>query len=721
MIRKCTTLFFLFLFSTMLFSQTAVNVSLTPYGVTPFMVAASTTDMYDYTFNGLRNVGVGTKVYLEVAVTGKKIGTLAFSWIRKPVGATAAINATKDVKNDSTHIVFFTADLPGAYELKVTDGVYFATVVINAAKYLGYTNTMVNGVDTKVNCKTCHATYVANWEKTNHASLFTKAMKATPGISGPADHYSANCIKCHTTGYDVNPTAKNDGFDDLGFVYPTTITSTTYNTLLTQFPEAMKRGDIQCESCHGPASGHLGVTSDQRINVTYDPDVCAWCHESGTNHTVARQFRTALHAKPVDESGSGREGCVRCHTGKGFAQFSNGVKSTDPYFDVTFYPISCAGCHDPHNAKNPKQLRMADAFDAPTGLIKIASADNLGKGAVCVNCHQSRTDPVAALTPTVPSISFRFGPHYGAQGDMFVGRNMLEIGGVKLSKSLHMEYTKALDGCVACHMYNADILDNSKNLIEWGGHTFNMSTFKKDANGNYLKDSHGSNIPDKDHVTACAPCHGGTIVSFDTVPFIMFGSGDHDNDGVVKGLQAEVWGMINKVMAELAKIPGTTMQTEYGQYDAAGKFLPFPVPKNTWTKTQLSAYWNAITAHNDKSGGIHNPKYIVSGLKGAMAAVGLKTAVKQDESIPTEYALFQNYPNPFNPSTTIKFALPKAGTVKVTVYDITGKEVQTLVNNFMNAGTHNIQFNASNIASGVYLYRIQADNFVKVNKMLLVK
>ncbi len=90
-------------------------------------------------------------------------------------------------------------------------------------------------------------------------------------------------------------------------------------------------------------------------------------------------------------------------------------------------------------------------------------------------------------------------------------------------------------------------------------------------------------------------------------------------------------------------------------------------------------------------------------------------------SIPSHFELYQNYPNPFNPSTTIKFALPQSANVKVTVFDIAGKEIQVLVNAFMNAGIHQVQFNANNLASGIYTYKIQSDNFVKVNKMLLVK
>ncbi len=88
---------------------------------------------------------------------------------------------------------------------------------------------------------------------------------------------------------------------------------------------------------------------------------------------------------------------------------------------------------------------------------------------------------------------------------------------------------------------------------------------------------------------------------------------------------------------------------------------------------------------------------------------------------PTSYLLSQNYPNPFNPTTKISFSLPKAGDVKLVVYDILGKEVATLVNDYRTAGTHQVEFNASNLASGVYLYRIEAGEFRDVKRMMLVK
>ncbi len=96
--------------------------------------------------------------------------------------------------------------------------------------------------------------------------------------------------------------------------------------------------------------------------------------------------------------------------------------------------------------------------------------------------------------------------------------------------------------------------------------------------------------------------------------------------------------------------------------------------------------------------------------------------VAQEESaVPTEYLMSQNYPNPFNPSTTIKFQLPKAGNVKINIYNTIGQLVTELVNSELDAGYHTINFDASRYASGVYFYTIKAGDFVNVKKMMLLK
>lgn len=86
-----------------------------------------------------------------------------------------------------------------------------------------------------------------------------------------------------------------------------------------------------------------------------------------------------------------------------------------------------------------------------------------------------------------------------------------------------------------------------------------------------------------------------------------------------------------------------------------------------------------------------------------------------------EFNLAQNYPNPFNPSTTITFNLPQASEVSLKVFNMLGQQVATLINGRMNSGTQSIQFDASNLSSGMYIYRLQAGNISKTKKMMLIK
>ena len=91
------------------------------------------------------------------------------------------------------------------------------------------------------------------------------------------------------------------------------------------------------------------------------------------------------------------------------------------------------------------------------------------------------------------------------------------------------------------------------------------------------------------------------------------------------------------------------------------------------------------------------------------------------ETRPERFELFQNYHNPFNPSTTIKFSLPKASQVKLTVYNVLGQVIAELLDKKLAVGAHQIEFNATSHASGVYIYRIEAGEFTAVKKLLLVK
>ncbi|MFA5405401.1 MAG: T9SS type A sorting domain-containing protein, partial [Ignavibacteria bacterium] len=116
--------------------------------------------------------------------------------------------------------------------------------------------------------------------------------------------------------------------------------------------------------------------------------------------------------------------------------------------------------------------------------------------------------------------------------------------------------------------------------------------------------------------------------------------------------------------------------------------------------------------------------YSESGPHNIWAATGCSgsiTGIGNQNNIPYDYALNQNYPNPFNPTTSIQFSIPKNGLVKLVVYDMLGKEITTLVNEVKTAGIYIVDFNATNLSSGIYFYKITSGEFSSVKKMILVK
>jgi hypothetical protein len=109
------------------------------------------------------------------------------------------------------------------------------------------------------------------------------------------------------------------------------------------------------------------------------------------------------------------------------------------------------------------------------------------------------------------------------------------------------------------------------------------------------------------------------------------------------------------------------------------------------------------------------PNLCITAQLGPVGAQNISTGV------PKVFSLAQNYPNPFNPTTSIKYSVPKTSLVKLVIYDLLGREVSTLVNSAKQPGNYEVEFDASNLASGAYFYRIEAGDFVDVKKMVLIK
>ena len=152
-----------------------------------------------------------------------------------------------------------------------------------------------------------------------------------------------------------------------------------------------------------------------------------------------------------------------------------------------------------------------------------------------------------------------------------------------------------------------------------------------------------------------------------------------------------------------------------GGYDSGRRYYQFMVPKNVGGKLQWPATYTmaSLTWSAGQDLAVETPPDYQN----------ILTAISDNGqgNMPNKFNLSQNYPNPFNPTTNISFTLPKTSNVRLTIYNMLGQRVATLINSKMSAGLHSISFDASHLASGMYIYRLKAGNFTADKKMILLK
>ena len=195
------------------------------------------------------------------------------------------------------------------------------------------------------------------------------------------------------------------------------------------------------------------------------------------------------------------------------------------------------------------------------------------------------------------------------------------------------------------------------------------------------------------------------------------------NDKIIDSLSARLNNQVNGCVYHWSytRCEDTTNQTLFSNYNVKSKTF-----RHDGLMLAHTRYAKNFGISSYDAGEPPPSTYFVSlvgcYINGILYGDTLLTNVMQiSTEIPSSYSLGQNYPNPFNPRTVVSFSLPVAGDVSLKVYDVRGREVQTLVNERLNTGTYETRFDGSGLTSGVYFYRLMSGDFAETKRMLLIK
>jgi hypothetical protein len=416
-----------------------------------------------------------------------------------------------------------------------------------------------------------------NWTGSGHRHIMVKGMQE-------GAHYDINsCGKCHSVGYaQYSSATKSGGFRDV--IRATGFTNATFlanaPTFFKGFPTVLRMSEVQCETCHGPngVAHGTGVTDTIASRFSVSSDVCGTCHGEPPRHGRYQEWRESGHGDfqtAINEAVTGyvatvpstngigtnigtggNSGCVGCHSGQGFPLLLSQLEGTNgnpqsPSRTITgtaatgnlgalsflrstnVQPQTCPTCHPVHNpGKEPGLVgdivilrgdyQSGGAFDGTTPLLPSGfQANGVGKGALCITCHNSRNGGAGATATLHEDGDPNFGlglaaysaPHEACQGDVLMGHNAYYFSSASAVEDINLpNFTKVpqqgrrsahsflADACVTCHLQKAPTdptLGYPPGLDGAGtNHTFAIVTDKTKPAGDQIN-------------ALCAQCHGG--------------------------------------------------------------------------------------------------------------------------------------------------------------------------------------------------------------------
>ncbi|MEX0324884.1 MAG: hypothetical protein AB3N33_02220 [Puniceicoccaceae bacterium] len=542
---------------------------------------------------GLLVVAVGEPVYLEAQVpAGTVVNGVTWSIEQRPLASPPSVAELQDsplgdmpIYSPGDREVLAVAgrkllvpDAVGKYMVQAvvqTDAeALVLTAQVTGATYVGV-GTMGGASPSYPQCALCHQERAVEYMATGHASMFTLAID---GLK--SSHYNSNCIECHTLGGHVEG-VDNGSFsavaDSVGWTFPEVLEPGVWAAM---DPALQAKANIQCEHCHGAGSEHHGDLTTTAVSLSSGD--CGQCHDEEPYHNRNQQWNLSAHsvATRYPTGSERRRSCTGCHSGIAFIERMDGVAQDDRSFE--YEAIVCAACHDPHSAENEHQLRSLADIELENGHMVTEG----GTGKLCMNCHKARRDADSYTDRGVTSS--HFGPHYGVQGDIFNGTNLVEFDGkVQGGASSHLYILE--NSCASCHMQATD-RNNDPFHNKAGDHTFKIVW------DNDTPEDHSDDVP---LTGGCYQCHG-PLDTFD-IPTV-----DYNYDGHLEGLQTEIHHLLEALAMKLPP---------YGEPRVVRD------PDLEYTPMEAKALYNYMAVEEDGSHGMHNPRYVAQILKASIEAV----------------------------------------------------------------------------------------------------
>ncbi|OGO22600.1 MAG: hypothetical protein A2Z28_04945, partial [Chloroflexi bacterium RBG_16_51_9] len=482
-------------------------------------------------------------------------------------------------------------------------------------------------------------------------------------INDPAGHWSANCAACHTVGY--TPGVDNGGFDEAmaaeGWKVPPHGDVGLYTQMLKDFPKTAALANIQCENCHGPNNSllHANKTLDA-ARITLSAEACGACHGEPARHGRFQQWLESGHSGIESTTTPERatsSSCARCHSVQGFLlwlkqgdltksiQGANGNATAAEMTALGFTAdkleaVTCVACHDPHDVgtttgepTNARVRIIDNTMLLPSGF----QAKEVGKGAICITCHNTRN---AVHNIDAPPTSYS-APHTAAQADVLLGENAYFVGVPQRSPHSFVK-----DTCVTCHMEATPPPAEFSYNLAGTNHSFSASTeicgdchsdtlnaealeastedkLHKLAQqmSTYLLSKMSAKVTVKDYTP-----HELKGVSYDVLSDAMEISKDniasmeptepHGQQGFIIKFKSPVTFTYKPTGESPHTVSLTEAEVRLGDITTDGTKVLIATTDNL-----VKAGWNYFLVEGDGSEGIHNPAFINAVLDATIAAL----------------------------------------------------------------------------------------------------